>query len=337
MEDSIIDDLIDSEFKEDKEFENLLKVINRLIIFRILILIIGVLLLLGGLLKYTLFDLKTNQKNNLTINMIISFLIIGIGFILIVIYGLSRFYNFGFFNSFKKIANLQFKNDRMTRLYNGILFNSSYSNLINDIKFIYNNSTISFYSNERKFNNTSFDDKKNSVNNIIFNFKNKNSLFFINDPYKTVRSNGKTTRVDYTIIYELYYKNDKFDESYNNIVVSKGTKFDKNYQTESELFNRKYDINLKSNDIRAAMFLTPKLIDKLMSIENDDNFHKLSIYNNFHVVHKKKSTRINDYPLGVIEYKSINSYKEFKKRLSKKLKRDLNLIINSLVYVESIY
>ncbi|ASP28470.1 hypothetical protein SCORR_v1c06980 [Spiroplasma corruscae] len=243
----------------------------------------------------------------------------------------------GIFKYYEKVAKYYLSEDKLSRIYVELFEDSYLATTVTDIEFKVNNHIIEYYKNLENFYETRFNKKMNSVNNLVFKFKGKRALFFTNNPYLTIISNGKSSTTYYTTIGEFYLKNEKFDSAYNNIKIIPGTKHDINYQTESITFNDKYDINIKDNDIRAPMFLTPKLIDRLTKIKISKYFKEFGIKKNFYVFHESTSSYIMDSPLGVIDFSSIKSYQDFKDKAVIKITRDFYLLSRSIQYVDCVY
>ncbi|QGS51683.1 hypothetical protein [Spiroplasma tabanidicola] len=117
----------------------------------------------------------------------------------------------------------------------------------------------------------------NTQNSFNFLYKNKKVTFFIKTPrkfievYYTTDSKGNTVRherIHYVSNAAVHMENTKYDETYNGVrVVQEKDPVKGLFQTDSIEFNKRFYINVKENDIRGPKFLSPRLIEKLSSLD----------------------------------------------------------------------
>ncbi|AKX34120.1 hypothetical protein SLITO_v1c04670 [Spiroplasma litorale] len=253
---------------------------------------------------------------------------------------------------YKSLKSSQFDNEKTKKVYEyyfkSIKLGDTDKEFLMDVNSTNNYFEYNYGSRLTLIKKSNRDLPKPNV--IKFTFKDNEVHFIINHPIKythertisTLISNKNNNNTDTKVYYistdDLFYKNTKFDQSYDGIKITKGKHFDKNFQTESVVFNKKYDINLPSNDIRAARFLSPKLIDK-MSTLNDKDFKEFGINKNFYVSKSRKTDYTNkiDFQIGALNYKKIKNFDSFKKQLINKVTRDFELLSRSFNYIEKIY
>ncbi|ASP28177.1 hypothetical protein SCORR_v1c04030 [Spiroplasma corruscae] len=233
-------------------------------------------------------------------------------------------------NRKKRLVGKQFSNDKMKIIYTE-LFNENYTNIdITDFDLV-------FDFNTRVLNNLHLKYKGNKIvfyieKPLIINKKDFLLLDSIGDGFLF----GLVIVLFYWMFKPRYKCNDttlaenkKFDKTFNGLKVTKGKKRDKNFQSESIEFNKLYDINIDKDDLRAPLFLSPKLIDKLVDF-NEPEFVSLGIDDK---IYYNRSRVIKGFPMdevGIPTYERIKNYKTFRKELYKKIIEDLNLLSNSL-------
>ncbi|AKU79963.1 hypothetical protein [Spiroplasma turonicum] len=281
---------------------------------------------LGFLMIYVLkFDIKIKS-----IIFIIGITIVIIGifslFFLILIYFLS--------DKAKRRENLiikrQFDNKKMFKIYN--YFASVYLKDINISNFNF------FYNNNKET-------RKGIENTITFIYKNNEITFYIEKPVKLPKVDFLMSidientivlfllilfiKSRYNCVSTMYITTNKYDSSFNDIKVEKVKLNRRSFKSESIVFNKNYRINVDANDIKGPLFLSPKLIDKILSSNHKDF---LEIGFNEKVYYKRMSVLKNNIieQIGILNYSTINSYKKFKKQLFIKIVSDFDSIKKSL-------
>ncbi|AHI53050.1 hypothetical protein [Spiroplasma culicicola] len=156
-------------------------------------------------------------------------------------------------------------------------------------------------------------------------------------------SKGKsqtTTTYYYVTTYNLSMENTKFDNSYNGVKVLPGKTNDKLFQTESIEFNKKFKINLNSTDLRAAKLLRPKMIEKMMNLDNKD-FKGLGINNDFVIgkynIDKGYTLKTLTNQIAVFDKMSKSSKHGPTYNFAKKVINDIGAIADCFQYLEGIY
>ncbi|QBQ07462.1 hypothetical protein SGLAD_v1c02630 [Spiroplasma gladiatoris] len=186
----------------------------------------------------------------------------------------------------------------------------------------------------------------NTQNSFHFTYKDKKVSFFIKNPKKFIEyyystdSKGNTTRhekINFISNAAVFMENTKFDESYNGLRVVQEKDPKKGlFQTDSIEFNKRFYINANDNDLRAAKFLSPRLIEKLSSIEVQ-NIYSVGIENEIYAdwFQVKKNSYVHD--VCAFDTHSVYSIASFKKMLIDKITQDFYLFEHLFNCVRAVY
>ncbi|AKU80004.1 hypothetical protein [Spiroplasma turonicum] len=237
---------------------------------------------------------------------------------------------------YKKVQKYIFEELDMSTLYNEFLNQYDFKDDIKDVQFIFKKnyqSKPSFYKNDIK---KIFEQGERNTNYLMFKYKNNICKFIINKPIiETKKINEKETITIYKINYTLKLETKKYDESFNNIKIIKHSLFKNNYKTESTLFNKKYSVITKNNNLNAALVLSPKAIDKLSNIKNDI-FDEILIDNGIYVNSLLVTENYKELPIGFINLLKIISHDDFINEVASKIESDLNDMSIALKYIEAL-
>ncbi|ASP28222.1 hypothetical protein SCORR_v1c04500 [Spiroplasma corruscae] len=337
---------IDDLFISDKKFVSLLDKAKKKFWFNIFFMIGMIALLIIGtivIIISSISDGYVGQEFNKSIYIGIVIFIIGI------LTGIGAiFFNFASpsqRNITRSISEYQFDNNKTKDIYNYYfsLININNVNKSKGIEFEFNSKFMQFkYDDKKLFRFKKIGTQEQTQpNSLFFTIKDHKLKFTIFHPVeiivKTNNSQGKTeTKTYYLSEDELVYENTKFDSTFDGIKITKGKMLNKNFQTESILFNKMYNVNTKPNDIRGPMFLSPKLIDKLTTIKQKD-FKEFGIDKDFYVTKSRYLEGKYDLSIALLNYTWIKSYKGFKKNFVKKVIRDFELLESSIQFIEEIY
>ncbi|QEH62134.1 hypothetical protein SCHIN_v1c09410 [Spiroplasma chinense] len=163
---------------------------------------------------------------------------------------------------------------------------------LTDFEFIFTEKTTSIrktYDSHTVFiANAPIPKLSNGISYIKFKYKQKDGIFQINEPIdfaviKTRTVNGKTEEYeDITRVssYKALYNSD-LDKEFEGFRLRRGKPKKDAYQCESIALNDKYNLNADSTDIRAAKFLSPKVINDLVD-KTDLSFYSTGLSGDFY-------------------------------------------------------
>ncbi|AHB36360.1 hypothetical protein [Spiroplasma apis] len=233
----------------------------------------------------------------------------------------------------KNFINHHFSKGKLDEVYRISISEEKGKDYIKDLKFFLVNPKTTIANN-------SYLERDDEVNYVTFLYKDIPVNFRNKLPIRHVERHTVDGETEEHVYYEnstlLKCENNLYDNTFNGLKITRGRMFDKNYQTESVVFNKLYDINLKKGDIRAAKFLTPKLIDGFSNIKHKD-FNYLIIENDFKIEHTSFRDNAPQESLGVISFDTVFSYESYKKKLANKVKEDVHNLIKAMKYIEYIY
>ncbi|AUB31137.1 hypothetical protein [Spiroplasma floricola] len=181
--------------------------------------------------------------------------------------------------------------------------------------------------------------KEDHYNSLEFTYKNRKVTFIIEHPKNFIErhyytSNGRSgcsrtvTPLSMTV---LYVTDDKYVKDFKSLRIErKKGNLKGDYKSESIVFNDRYSTNLTMNNIVAAKFLTPYVLDNLANL-NQKDFFSLGVNKDIYV--EKATTKYHILPFGIFDFYSYLNEKNLATVICKEMISQLNLVKNSLEYV----
>ncbi|AOG60574.1 hypothetical protein SHELI_v1c06230 [Spiroplasma helicoides] len=355
---NFLDETISNKINNDNQVKTLLDkliLVSKKIYKRIYIgasyLTIGILLLIAAFVYYELVEFDTKLKITLVFA-VIGTLFSAFGFIYIYLsMRLKKNKNMGEDYQFAQYlvesnfisSTYQLFFDKYYNDNNVSDFNISIINYVAE-KDIYNEEPHKCWSEKKQL------EYNENLNSFSLLYKDHKLKFMINKTKKfiyeviTTDSKGnvhRTKKIDYIQSAAIFLNNDKHEDDYIGIQISKKKSKKDNYQTESIYFNNHFSINVNSSDIRGAKFLTPKYIDSFENIDSN-GFNKVEIiknyfYSDWWVFNKDKETKIINDELCALKNKNYLKIDDFKINLIKKITYDFELFTKLFSWVKNIY
>ncbi|AKX34236.1 hypothetical protein SLITO_v1c06020 [Spiroplasma litorale] len=249
MDKNVLNQKIDALFVNDADFQLIFKKTVSKFQKRNAIGVLLVCSLIALIISFSIIVFISNSNNNsiIALYVFIFFSIVSIVFLVLLIVSYCNYKKINI--SVFDINKAQFSNKKMEKLFFEMIQSSNLKNKIEKFNLSFSEKNFEYYNEKIQFFKQSFQEKLDKTNVLTFEFKGVPCTYFTNKPIETKIKQGKNEVTNYTVYYELYLENTKFDKSFNNIKITKGKLFDKNFQTESIEFNKMYDINVRKDDI----------------------------------------------------------------------------------------
>ncbi|AKU80000.1 hypothetical protein [Spiroplasma turonicum] len=329
---------IDEIFKNDEKFMSLFNQENKskkkpLIILIVLTIVFFVLSIVGFFGSIVFF------KNSLleTVLRMISSVFFITSIVLFVVWLVKNINKNSVKNINKKyLAVQQFRGDKTSLLYEFYIKNTYKKVKITDFRIFFNEK-IHIKQNQvtGKYEFISIY-ASNEENYADFMINGLPAKFYtdLNSNSSPTEEYSKNILKSYGSRFELMIFNYKYANELKGLRLIKANSFDPFYQTESELFNKKFDININPNDLRAPLFLTPKFIDRVTNANTKDML-EIGVNDYLYFLGDSYSRKYDDrfLPIGILNYINIKNYSDFKEKLYTKLLYDIERLSYSINFL----